>query len=71
MIAGSDCGFGTLAGFGAVDPEIAFAKLGALADGGCTHGAMLCSAPGEAMVGYASTAQCEVRTKKSSMRVIL
>tara|TARA_R110002073_G_scaffold194004_1_gene352953 strand:- start:923 stop:1087 length:165 start_codon:yes stop_codon:yes gene_type:complete len=54
-----------------VDPEIAFAKLGALADGGCTHGAMLCSAPGEAMVGYASTAQCEVRTKKSSMRVIL
>lgn len=33
VIACSDCGFGTFAGFGAVDPEIAYAKLGALADG--------------------------------------
>ncbi|WP_375255301.1 cobalamin-independent methionine synthase II family protein [Yoonia sp.] len=33
VIAGSDCGFGTFAGFGAVDPEIAYAKLGALAAG--------------------------------------
>jgi 5-methyltetrahydropteroyltriglutamate--homocysteine methyltransferase len=33
IIAGSDCGFGTFAGFGAVDPEIAYAKLGALAEG--------------------------------------
>ena len=33
VIAGSDCGFGTFAGFGAVDPEIAFAKLGALSEG--------------------------------------
>ncbi len=33
VIASSDCGFGTFAGFGAVDPEIAYAKLGALADG--------------------------------------
>ena len=33
VIAGSDCGFGTFAGFGTVDPEIAYAKLGALADG--------------------------------------
>ena len=33
VIAGSDCGFGTFAGFGAVDPDIAYAKLGALADG--------------------------------------
>ncbi len=31
--AGSDCGFGTVAGFGAVDPEIAFAKLKSLAEG--------------------------------------
>jgi len=30
VIAGSDCGFGTFAGFGAVDPEIAFAKLESL-----------------------------------------
>lgn len=33
VIAGSDCGFGTFAGFGAVDPEIAYAKLAALAQG--------------------------------------
>jgi 5-methyltetrahydropteroyltriglutamate--homocysteine methyltransferase len=33
VIAGSDCGFGTFAGFGAVDPEIAYAKLGTLAEG--------------------------------------
>lgn len=33
VIAGSDCGFGTFAGFGAVDPEIAFAKLAALSQG--------------------------------------
>lgn len=33
VIAGSDCGFGTFAGFGAVDPEIAYAKLSALATG--------------------------------------
>jgi 5-methyltetrahydropteroyltriglutamate--homocysteine methyltransferase len=33
VIAGSDCGFGTFAGFGAVDPDIAYAKLKTLADG--------------------------------------
>ena len=33
VIAGSDCGFGTFAGFGAVDPSIAYAKLGALSEG--------------------------------------
>ena len=33
VIAGSDCGFGTFAGFGAVDPDIAYAKLTSLADG--------------------------------------
>ncbi len=33
VIAGSDCGFGTFAGFGAVDPEIAWAKIGALVEG--------------------------------------
>ncbi|NKB29436.1 MAG: epoxyalkane--coenzyme M transferase [Rhodobacteraceae bacterium] len=33
VMAGSDCGFGTFAGFGAVDPEIAFAKLAALSEG--------------------------------------
>ena len=33
VIAGSDCGFGTFAGFGAVDPEIAYAKLTSLAKG--------------------------------------
>jgi len=33
VIAGSDCGFGTFAGFGAVDADIAWAKLTALAEG--------------------------------------
>ncbi len=33
VIAGSDCGFGTFAGFGAVDPDIAWAKLASLAEG--------------------------------------
>ena len=33
VIAGSDCGFGTFAGFGAIDPEIAYAKLSALSEG--------------------------------------
>jgi 5-methyltetrahydropteroyltriglutamate--homocysteine methyltransferase len=33
VIAGSDCGFGTFAGFGSVDPDIAYAKLSALAEG--------------------------------------
>lgn len=33
VIAGSDCGFGTFAGFGAVDPSIAYAKLEALSQG--------------------------------------
>ena len=33
ILAGSDCGFGTFAGFGGVDPDIAYAKLAALAEG--------------------------------------
>jgi 5-methyltetrahydropteroyltriglutamate--homocysteine methyltransferase len=33
VIAGSDCGFGTFAGYGAVDPEIAYAKLKSLREG--------------------------------------
>lgn len=33
VIASSDCGFGTFAGFGAVDPDIAYAKLSALSQG--------------------------------------
>ncbi|MEO9898104.1 MAG: cobalamin-independent methionine synthase II family protein [Paracoccaceae bacterium] len=33
VVAGSDCGFGTFAGFGAIDPDIAYAKLKSLSDG--------------------------------------
>jgi 5-methyltetrahydropteroyltriglutamate--homocysteine methyltransferase len=33
VIAGTDCGFSTFAGFGVVDPEIVYAKLKTLADG--------------------------------------
>ncbi|HET9863898.1 MAG TPA: cobalamin-independent methionine synthase II family protein [Steroidobacteraceae bacterium] len=33
IMAGSDCGFSTFAGFGAVDPDIVYMKLGAMAEG--------------------------------------
>jgi 5-methyltetrahydropteroyltriglutamate--homocysteine methyltransferase len=33
VIAGSDCGFGTFAGFGPVDPDVVWLKLRALAEG--------------------------------------
>jgi 5-methyltetrahydropteroyltriglutamate--homocysteine methyltransferase len=33
VIAGTDCGFGTSAGYGKIDPEIAFLKLRALSQG--------------------------------------
>ena len=33
VIAGSDCGLGTFAGFDTVDPNIAYAKLSASAEG--------------------------------------
>lgn len=33
VMAGTDCGFSTFAGFGAVDPEIVYAKLRTLAEG--------------------------------------
>jgi len=33
VIGGTDCGFGTFAGFGAVDPDIAYEKLKSLAEG--------------------------------------
>ena len=41
VMAGSDCGFGTFAGFGAVDPEIAYAKLTTLAEGAALASARL------------------------------
>lgn len=33
VVAGSDCGFGTFAGFGTVDPDIAYAKLRSMSEG--------------------------------------
>ncbi len=38
VIAGSDCGFGTFAGFGSIDPDIAYAKLAAMAEGATLAG---------------------------------
>jgi 5-methyltetrahydropteroyltriglutamate--homocysteine methyltransferase len=38
VVAGSDCGFGTFAGFGSVDPDIAYAKLQTIADGAALAG---------------------------------
>jgi 5-methyltetrahydropteroyltriglutamate--homocysteine methyltransferase len=33
VIASTDCGFGTSAGYGKIDPEIAWLKLGSLVAG--------------------------------------
>ena len=33
VIAGTDCGFGTFAGFGPVEPDIAYLKMAAMAEG--------------------------------------
>jgi 5-methyltetrahydropteroyltriglutamate--homocysteine methyltransferase len=33
VMAGTDCGFSTFAGFGAVDEDIVYAKFGAMAEG--------------------------------------
>mgnify|MGYP000411845891 FL=1 len=38
VIAGSDCGFGTFAGFGSVDSDIAYAKLKSLSEGAALVG---------------------------------
>ena len=38
VIAGTDCGFSTFAGFGAVDAEIVYAKLGTLVEGAAMVG---------------------------------
>ena len=42
VMAGTDCGFSTFAGFGVVDPEIVYAKLGALAQGAAIASDRLC-----------------------------
>ena len=39
VLAGSDCGFGTFAGFGAVEEGIVYAKLAAMAQGAARVGA--------------------------------
>ncbi len=39
VVAGTDCGFGTWAGFGAIDPDICWAKMRALAEGAQIAGA--------------------------------
>ena len=41
VIAGTDCGFSTFAGFGAVDEDIVYAKLGSLAEGAALASAKL------------------------------
>ena len=41
VIAGTDCGFSTFAGFGAVDPDIVYAKLAALVEGAALASARL------------------------------
>ncbi|MBL8837236.1 MAG: cobalamin-independent methionine synthase II family protein [Alphaproteobacteria bacterium] len=45
VIASSDCGFSTFAGFGVVDPDIVYAKLEALAQGAAIASARLWGRP--------------------------
>jgi 5-methyltetrahydropteroyltriglutamate--homocysteine methyltransferase len=33
VVAGTDCGFGTFAGYGKIDPDVAFKKLESLVRG--------------------------------------
>ena len=46
VIAGTDCGFSTFAGFGAVDPDIVWAKLKTLAEGAAIASRRLWQAAG-------------------------
>ena len=41
VIAGTDCGFSTFAGFGAVDADIVYAKLAAMVEGAAQASAEL------------------------------
>ena len=43
VIAGTDCGFSTFAGFGAVDEDVVYAKLGAMVEGAALASAELWS----------------------------
>ena len=45
VIAGTDCGFSTFAGFGAVDPDIVWAKFKAMAEGAALASDKLWRAP--------------------------
>jgi 5-methyltetrahydropteroyltriglutamate--homocysteine methyltransferase len=43
VIAGTDCGFGTWAGFGAIDPDICWAKMRSLSEGAQIASARACA----------------------------
>ncbi len=51
VIAGTDCGFSTFAGFGAVDPDIVYAKLGSMAEGAAIASQRLWRRPARARTG--------------------
>ncbi len=51
VIAGTDCGFSTFAGFGAVDPDIVYAKLGSMAEGAAIASERLWRRPARARTG--------------------
>jgi 5-methyltetrahydropteroyltriglutamate--homocysteine methyltransferase len=54
VIAGTDCGFGTWVGQAAVDPDIVWAKLGAMAEGARLATRSLWGAPGAPQAPHAS-----------------
>ena len=58
VIAGTDCGFGTFGGFGPVDPDIVYLKLGSLAEGARIASERLWSATDYGMTGSSIADAC-------------
>jgi 5-methyltetrahydropteroyltriglutamate--homocysteine methyltransferase len=68
VIAGSDCGFSTFAGFVAVDPKITWAKLRAMADGARIASRELWRKTSPALARKAVSAKSKLKRARMSLR---
>ena len=69
VIAGTDCGFGTFAGYGKIDPAIAFKKLAAMVEGAALASKRLwAKAEPKKAAGAASRRTRAVTKKKNAAR---
>ncbi len=68
VIAGSDCGFSTFAGFVAVDPKITWAKLRAMADGARIASRELWRKTSRTLAHKAASAKGKVKRSKTAVR---